>query len=259
MSRNSPVKTPKKHLILPDCQVKPGVPTEHLSWIGQYIVEKQPDVIVCIGDFADLCSLSSYDVGKKSFEGRRYNADIESAKAGMELLVAPMREFNKKRNQQRRYKPRMVMTLGNHEERILRAVENDPKLDGTIGMDDLGYKEAGWEVHDFLKIVEIDGISYVHYVTTGAMGRPCASAQVALREVQGSVVQGHVQHHDLAIHKKSQQFGLFSGTCYLHEEKYLGAQGNSHKPGIWMLHEVDGTGNADLMFVSLNFLRRKYG
>ena len=47
-----------KHFILPDCQVKPGVDTNYLEHIGKYLVEKKPDVIVCIGDFADMPSLS---------------------------------------------------------------------------------------------------------------------------------------------------------------------------------------------------------
>lgn len=64
-------------LVIPDCQVKPGVPLDHMSWIGKLIVDKKPDVIVNIGDFADIPSLSSYDVGKKSFEGRRYVDDLE--------------------------------------------------------------------------------------------------------------------------------------------------------------------------------------
>jgi len=62
-----------KHFILPDCQVKPGVPLNHLEWAGRFVVDKRPEVVVCLGDFADMPSLSSYDVGKKSFEGRRYN------------------------------------------------------------------------------------------------------------------------------------------------------------------------------------------
>ena len=60
-----------KHLVIPDVQAKPGVPLEHLDWLGQYIVAKKPDVVVCLGDFADMESLSSYDVGKRSYEGRR--------------------------------------------------------------------------------------------------------------------------------------------------------------------------------------------
>ena len=68
-----------KHLIIPDTQVKPDVDLSYLEWIGQYIVEKKPDVLIQIGDFADMPSLSSYDIGKKSFEGRRYKDDIKAA------------------------------------------------------------------------------------------------------------------------------------------------------------------------------------
>jgi len=106
-----------KHLFIADVQAKEGVPMEHLSWLGQYIVDKKPDVIVQIGDFADMPSLSSYDKGKKSFEGRRYKKDIAAAKQAMDLLLVPMRKYNKKQqeNKQKQYKPRMVLTLGNHE------------------------------------------------------------------------------------------------------------------------------------------------
>ena len=149
------------------------------------------------------------------------------------------------------------MTLGNHEERILRAIENDPKLDGTISIEDLGYKQFGWEVHDFLKIVEIDGISYSHYFTTGVMGRPVNSAAALLKERMGSATMGHTQSYDVAVHKKTLHRGLFCGICYQHDEAYLGAQGNVARRQIIMKHEVHD-GRYDLMEVSLDFLRRKY-
>ena len=94
--------------------------------------------------------------------------------------------------------------------------------------------------------------------TSGVMGRPASSAAVALRERQKSCVQGHVQHIDIAIHKKTQAFSLFSGICYQHEESYLGEQGNTQKPGIWMLNQVEN-GTADLLQISLSYLRRRYG
>ena len=68
-----------KILVLPDVQSKPGIDFTYLTRIGTYALEKKPDVIVCIGDFADMESLSSYDKGKKSFEGRRFKKDIEAA------------------------------------------------------------------------------------------------------------------------------------------------------------------------------------
>src|SRR3990167_10005004 len=123
-----------KHLVLPDCQVKPGGDFTYLKKIGTYIVEKKPDTIVCIGDFADMESLSTYDIGKRAFEGRRYKADIEASHAAMDALLEPMWTYNEraKRNKEKQYKPRMVLTTGNHENRINRAVNDDPKLDGVL-------------------------------------------------------------------------------------------------------------------------------
>jgi hypothetical protein len=79
-----------KHLVLPDVQAKPGVDFSYLSKIGRYATEKKPDTIICIGDFADMPSLSSYDVGKKSFEGRRYVEDVKASKDAMVSFLSPI-------------------------------------------------------------------------------------------------------------------------------------------------------------------------
>jgi hypothetical protein len=123
-----------------------------------------------IGDFADMPSLSSYDKGTKSFEGRRYKKDVEAVKKGMELLVSPFAKI-------RGYDPEMILTLGNHEDRIDRAVESDPKLDGMLSIEDLGYEAFGWKVYPFLKPVTVDGVTYCHFMPSGQMGRPCTSAR----------------------------------------------------------------------------------
>lgn len=242
----------RMHMVIPDTQVKPGVNTDHLEWVGKYAADKLPDVIVMIGDWWDMPSLSSYDKGKMSFEGRRYIDDIKSGKRAMERLLDPIKAVKD-------YKPRLVFTMGNHEHRIVRYVENNPEFSGKFGFDDLGLRAFGWEVHDFLKPVEIDGIEYCHYFTSGVMGRPVSSAAALLRERQKSCTQGHVQHTDIAIHKKTQQIAMFSGTCYQHDENYLGYQGNAQRRQIIIKHEVDGEGHYDPMFVSLKFLEKAYG
>ena len=81
-----------KICVIPDCQVKPNVSVEHLNWAAKYIVEKKPDVIVNLGDFWDMPSLSVYDKGKKDFEGRRYKADVDAGNEAMELLMTPIRK-----------------------------------------------------------------------------------------------------------------------------------------------------------------------
>lgn len=254
---------PSKHLVIPDVQCKEGVPLEHLSWCGKYIVEKQPDVIIQIGDFADMESLSMYDVGKKSFEGRRYKRDIETAHRAMELLLLPMWEYNlkAKRNKEKQYNPRMVLTLGNHEDRISRAVEADPKLEGVLSLNDLGYEDFGWEVVPYLEPIIIDGVAYCHFFTSGILGKPVTSANALLTKKHQSCVMGHVQGRQIAFGTRAdgkQITGLFSGGFYQHNEEYLKWQGNSQTwRGIWMLHEVDD-GSFDEMPVSLGYLKRKY-
>ncbi len=242
-----------KHLVIPDCQVKAGVLLEHLEWAGRYICEKRPDVVVMIGDFADMPSLSSFDKGKKSFEGRRYKTDITAARKGMETLLTPLAK-------EKGYKPRLVLTMGNHEERINWAVDSDPKLDGTISQDDLGYAADGWEVVPFLKPICIDGIMYAHYFTSGPMGRPVASAAALLTKKHQSCVMGHVQQRQIAYATKAngkQITGLFAGAFYQHSESYLGPQGNQHWRGLWVLHEVHD-GSFDEMPVSIEYLKRKF-
>ena len=254
---------PKTHLVIPDCQIRAGDDLGFLTAIGYYIVKKQPDVIVNIGDFADMPSLSSYDVGKKSFEGRRYRHDVDASVAAMEALTAPIKTFNSraKKNKEKQYNPEMHLTLGNHENRINRAINDDSKLEGVLSVEDLRYKEFGWKVHPFLGVVNIDGIAYSHYFTTGLAGRPAATANAQLNKQHQSCIAGHQQGLQIATGKRADGTlltSIIAGSCYEHDEDYLGAQGNQHWRGLLVLHDVKPTGQFDLMPVSLSWLKGKY-
>ena len=245
---------PRKHCVIPDVQAKPGVPLDHLEWAGRFIAEKKPDVIVCIGDFADMPSLSSYDKGKRSFEGRRYRDDVDAAKKAMDLLMAPIVK-------EPGYSPRLVLTLGNHENRIVMATDTEPILYGTIGVEDLGYEAFGWEVIPFLRPVEIDGVQYAHYFYNPNTGKPYGgTAHNKLKNIGLSFTMGHQQGIDIAMRELANgttQHALIAGSFYQHDEEYRGPQANRHWQGIVFKHEVRG-GSYDLMQVSLDYLRRRY-
>jgi hypothetical protein len=252
-----------RHLVIPDTQCKPGNSFEHLSWVGQYAADKKPDVIVHLGDHWDMPSLSVYDVGKKSFEGRTYQADIEAGKQGMEALLLPIKnEQNRlKRNKEKQWNPRLVFLCGNHEERIQRAINSDRKLEGLIGYGDFKLEENKWEFIDFLKPIVIDGIVYCHYFTSGVMGRPVSSPALMLNKKHMSCVMGHVQDRGIAFSKRAdgtQITGLFAGICYRHNEDYLTPQTNGSWSGVWMLNDIVD-GGFDEMPVSLKYLEKKYG
>ncbi len=250
-----------RHLIIPDTQCKEGNPIDHLTWAGQYAVDMKPDVIVHLGDHWDMPSLSVYDIGKKSFEGRTYMADVEAGIKGMQAFLAPIKEEQQRliRNKDKRWNPRMVFCIGNHEERIMRAIESDRKLDGLMGYDDL-LLDADWEVHDFLKVVVIDGVAYSHYMVSGSMGRPIGTAQQMVNKTHMSCVVGHQQGRQVAYGRKADGSSItciIAGSCYDHNEDYMGIQGNKHWRGVVVLNEVDN-GSFDEMFVSLKYLKGKY-
>ncbi|MCZ2397840.1 MAG: metallophosphoesterase [Chitinophagales bacterium] len=248
--------SPKKILFVPDCQVRKGVDMTYLTAIGQYIVDKKPDIIVNIGDFYDFPSLSSYDKGKTSFEGRRLKDDIEYGKLGMQKLINPLREYQKSNPS---YRPRMVFCLGNHEERLKRVSNNNSEFEGFIGYHLLDL-EKDWEVHDFLKPVNIQGINFVHYLSNPMSGKPYGgSAATQLKSVGTSFCVGHKQTLDVAIQPVldgTMRIGIVAGACYPFDESYKGFQGNTYFRGVVMLHEA-ANGFADPSFISTDFLIRR--
>jgi hypothetical protein len=181
----------------------------------------------------------------------------------MITLLTPLWEFNKKaiKNKEKQYHPKMVLTLGNHENRINRAVNDDPKLDGVLSIDDLKYKEFGWEVHNFLDVVILDGIAYSHYFVTGVAGRPASSASAQLNKKHQSCIAGHQQGLQLATSYRADGgliTSIIAGSCYEHQEEYLGPQGNRHWRGFLVLHDVKPTGEFDIMPVNLSYTNAKY-
>ena len=236
-----------KIIVLPDVQARDGIDFSFLTSIGNFILKEKADCVVNIGDFADMESLSTYDRGLKSFEGKRYTKDIWAARQAMDALLTPLYEYNAKakKNKEKQYKPRMVLTLGNHENRINRAVNEDSKLDGLISTDDLPYQD--WEVFKFLDVVTIEGVAFSHYFTSGLMGRPIGTAQQMLNKLHMSAFAGHQQGRQVAYGKTASGkllTAIICGSCYEHDEEYLGVQGNNHFRGLYVLNDVkDGSFN----------------
>jgi hypothetical protein len=250
--------TGERILVLPDVQAKPGIDFSFLRRIGMYALEKRPARIICGGDFADMPSLSAYDKGKKAFEGRRYKRDIEAAQYAMLALLGPIREYNL--TAKHPYLPEMDLFLGNHEQRINRAVEDDPKLDGVLSINDLGYEEFGWRVHPFLEVGVINGVAFSHFFTSGVMGRPVTTAQALLTKKHMSCVAFHQQGLQIATGYRADGTlltAIIAGSCYEHDEEFMGPQGNKHWRGFLMLHACKD-GSFDLMPVSLDFVNRRF-
>lgn len=252
------------HVVIPDTQVCPGVRTDHLAWIGQYLVDHfkdRPNVkVIHLGDHWDMSSLSSYDRGKKAMEGRRVIADIDAGNDGFALLNAPLEKLNagRARRGTDEWWPERHFLLGNHEQRIARAAEDDAQLDGLLSYDLLDTR--GWKVHDFLVPVCLNDVVYAHYFVNQANGRPVTGLiENRIKTVGHTFVQGHQQGLKVGMVElvNGRRRGIVAGSCYLHDEEYRGPQARHEWRGILVLHEVRG-GDFDVMEVSLNYLCRRY-
>lgn len=246
---------PRRHYVIPDTQVKKGVPLDHLRWIGLDIKDRKPDVVIHLGDHWDFPALSRHDpLGSKAMEGARVEDDIAAGNEALELLTRSMGKFP----------GRKVMLEGNHENRMERAINADPRLAGTLGYHLLNRERLGWEVVPYFcgapGQVQIDGVVYAHYFAAVNTGRAIGgTANNKLNHVGEPFVQGHVQGLDVG----NKQFatgkikqGLVAGSAYLHDENYKG-MANSHWRGVLVLNEVrDGSFCA--MPLTLDYLCRKY-
>jgi len=251
-----------KHLVIFDIQDEPNECSSYLAKFGELIIKEKPDVIICIGDFADMKSLGSFDKpGSKKFEGRRYKDDIASANIAMCHLLQPLWSYNELRrhNKKKQYKPRLVMTLGNHEERINRAINADPThLEGIISMEDLNYEAYGWEVYPFLDRVTVDGVCYSHYFVnpSSMLGRPVGGTiDTKLKALGHSFTMGHQQilQYGVSPRQSGILHGLVCGASYAHDEDYLGPQGNDYWRGVAIKDNVKN-GEYDLRLMNLQTL-----
>lgn len=287
----------RKHFILPDTQVKPGVLLNHFLWAADAILEYQPDVLVHLGDHWDMQALSMWDKGKMAAEGRAYEDDIKAGNYAMDILMKPIRAkqmrqlrrvmatmWRKLDGKQRNYinrcidarrvllpvpeifkehlwALRCVFTVGNHEQRIERHIEANPELRRTLGYHSFNLEEWGFEVHDFLHPVTIDGLAYQHFIPNPNTGRPWGGmVEPRVQKIGYSFVSGHEQGKksgERYLQNKRTQRGLVVGSYYLHDEGYKGPQGNYHWRGCVVLHNV-GQGDFDIMELRMGYLAQRY-
>ena len=241
------------HLVIGDPHCNPKASNDRFLWAGKLARDLKPDTIICMGDFSSMDSLSSYDKGKKSFEGRRYKKDIDHAHDALE-------KFNKGLNGRR---SRKVMLLGNHEDRIDRIVDETPELDGTISTKDLKFKEFGWEVIAYQEPVAIDGVHYCHNYPTGIMGKPISGDNIArslLLKNKVSSTVGHCHLFDYSmctIPSGRKVLGLSAG-CYLHhKEDYARNTQRLWWSGLIVKRNVR-QGEYDIETVEYNTVKRRY-
>lgn len=163
-------------LVIGDGHDDPHLDKDRFRCAGERIADKQPDLVVLIGDFVTFDSCNQHN---KNFtlRGQRKTSiieDLESAKLAMIALMKPIRELQKKnrRCKEKVYKPKLVITLGNHEDRFKRFIEQNPEMAGMYESMLLSvFIQAGFEVVEYGRYFTYKDMSYTHTPFTG-MGKP---------------------------------------------------------------------------------------
>lgn len=206
-------------------------------------------------------SLSAYDNGKLASHGRFFEDDISAGNDARKLFFESLSKHSP-----RSYRPLVDITLGNHENRIERAANDEPRAGKTYSLDRLDWRRYGVTVHPFLRPAVICGVMFVHYCPLNANGQVSngkngCDAKAQGRRLMRSCATGHRQGIDIAYCYSPGRtvVSLVAGSFYQHQEKYLTGMGETYWRGVVMLNDINRDGSFDPCPVSLSYLRRKYG
>lgn len=255
----------KTAVVLTCAHSDPSIPNDRFDWLGEFLYDVRPDYVIDLGDGADLKSLNSFDTRyPQAIVAQNYESDINHYNDAMERMRRKFRTMKKKR-------PAFFGFEGNHENRIKKAIANDPRLEGaTYGISFSHLQTDVWfdEYHQYNNsapaIFDYDGVSYAHYIASGNYG----TAMSGLHHAYGLVQKRHCSTTVGHSHKRSLFFkddahphptiGLVAGCFKGGEEGWAGQSNMEWWKGVIVKRNVQD-GYYEPEFVSLGRLRDVYG
>lgn len=251
----------KTHLVIPDTHSHYKHDNTRADFLAKLIIDVNPDVVIHLGDSADLPSLSGYDKGKRGFHGRTYRADIDAHLDFQDRLWSPV--FKRKKRL-----PNSIFIVGNHEQRIEKALDLSPELVGTIGMEDLRLRDWYDTVVPYEGqtpgIINVDGIHYCHFAVSGVMGRPVGGEHPAyslISKHHQSVTCGHIHVFDHSVRTTidgKRIHGLVAGVYQDYDSDWAGEINRLWSRGVAVKRNVH-EGDYDLQWISIEALQKEYG
>lgn len=243
----------------------PECDNKRFDYLGRFIYDLKPDYVIDLGDGADMNSLNSYDTrNPKNIVSKRYEADIECYNDAQERLRFPFRHHRKK-------KPHWIGFEGNHEHRIKKAIQLDPRLEGSkYGISFKHLQTEDWfdDYHEYHNsapsLATYDGIVYGHYVSSGNYGTAMSGKHHGFsltEKLASSVTVGH--SHKFHYYRKNDAYphpihGLVAGCYKGKEEAWAGQANREWSYGVVVKRWINN-GDYDLEWVSLKALEKQYG
>ena len=240
-------KGARTHLVIGDSHAHCDEGNQRFESLGRMARELKPDVIVDIGDSADMSSLLMFESGSKApiFEGFKYWRDIDVYRDAKERFHHCLGKSS----------ARLVRIIGNHENRIDRVLEVEPRFRGVIGLEDLGDADFGWQVVPFLEPIEVDRVVYCHYFKAQGSQRAVGGvmpARAVVLKYPGSFTRvfghthafGYFEDADGTPGQSGRKITSINAGNYFDVEmsgmRWSGTDRNKWRSGILLLEVDDG-------------------
>jgi len=259
----------KKILVLPDSHTEPGQDLRRFDWAGKLIADQRPELIVELGDFMTVDSLSSWNRNKRlTLEQKRFEYEIDTAIEAISYLFAPLKELQATQRRQHVaiYHPITIHCNGNHEDRVQRYAELHPEMALTLDRRMERVFDPYNHVIPYKEFYEYAGIMFTH-APCNAAGSPVTGKYALARAtelVQKSIVFGHLhrrEHLNIARHGMSKQdvIQIFcAGAFFEQVDSYVAGATNHYCRCLQILH-VTSYGRFDPEEWSLTRLEQVYG
>lgn len=184
-------------LVISDSHINPDNADSAIElWyrLGKYCTRTQPEIIVHLGDVADLSSQAWRVAARGKYSLKE---ELNAVHLALNAFEEAINEYNRTQRKMKKklYKPSKYLTLGNHDIR-----------NGVTAIEDL-FTDANWNVIDYLQPISLCGINFCHCMCKGLSDQMCTTAQEILENWGADVVVGHGHHKDfsttysLAVHR----------------------------------------------------------
>lgn len=245
-------------IIIPDCHASPQYDNERFHWLGKFVEDKQPDSLLCLGDWWEYKSLCSHEkpIG---VEGKRVTADSEAGLEAMDILFSYIdgMKFDELR-----------FTMGNHDGRPQVYEAEHPELQGSLPNMADELVKYGWEVTDFKDWDNFLGWRVSHYHPSGIMGKPIGGKYAAAshsNKLHVPCIAGHSHTWDYFQETNgwdNKECSIVAG-CFVHpamgHESWCRNTSAKWDRCITVVDNCNGKGWGEVKKYSMETLERRYG
>lgn len=252
----------KKILLIPDAHVTQNQDVSRFLAAGSVIVEHRPDYVILGGDFMAMQSISHWDENKRiTMEGKRYSEEMAMGRKALNFLLCKLKTLQEqqKKTKQKVYKPQIVYLEGNHEHWVQKYVEQNPTMEGHIGIEkDLGLEAKGISFVPYKSYCNINDVLYTHVPMDGSHQaiRGSNICLAASKYVGKSCVFFHTHRFETCRVSRvgCEDIHILTAGCFF--EEGVSEYGSNMWRGLTLLHNY-APGKFDIEQISMERLSRE--